>query len=101
MRGLIASCHANLRGGGVVVLVGAFARPVELDVASVLIREVRLKTSFACCGDFSSVIELLARGAPPSPVYAFSGQRWPVRQQMPVLLRRYDGGRVARRRGLW
>jgi (R,R)-butanediol dehydrogenase/meso-butanediol dehydrogenase/diacetyl reductase len=53
----------GLAARGRMVLVAAHTRPVQLDLLSVLMREVEMKVSFAYSGDFPRVISHLAAGA--------------------------------------
>lgn len=51
-----------LAARGCIVLVAAHTQPVQLDLLSVLMREVQMRVSFAYSGDFPRVIRHLADG---------------------------------------
>jgi (R,R)-butanediol dehydrogenase/meso-butanediol dehydrogenase/diacetyl reductase len=55
-----------LAARGRLVLVAAHTHPVQLDLLSVLMREVEMRVSFAYSGDFPSVIRHLADGFYPT-----------------------------------
>ncbi len=52
----------SARKGGTVVLVGNISPVVKIPLQSVVTRQVRIQGSCALCGEYSSVLDMMARG---------------------------------------
>ena len=56
------SAVASTTKGGTVVLVASCRQPVEAPLATMVARQLKIQSSFAYCGDFTSVIDILGSG---------------------------------------
>ncbi|HQG57243.1 MAG TPA: galactitol-1-phosphate 5-dehydrogenase [Bacteroidales bacterium] len=52
----------SVRKGGTVVLVGNISPVVQIPLQSVVTRQVKIQGSCALCGEYSSVLDMMARG---------------------------------------
>ncbi|MBK5291072.1 MAG: galactitol-1-phosphate 5-dehydrogenase [Acidobacteriia bacterium] len=59
----IQTALASVRKGGVVTLVGNITPKIELNLQSVVTRQITVLGSCASCGEYPQCIDLLARGA--------------------------------------
>jgi L-iditol 2-dehydrogenase len=53
----------SVRKGGAVTLVGNVSPTVEINLQSVVTRQIRVQGSCASCGEYPACIDLMARGA--------------------------------------
>ena len=54
---------AGLRKGGSLTIIGSYAPRIELELQSVVYRQLSLNGSAACCGEYADCLELMARRA--------------------------------------
>ena len=58
----VQAAIASVRKGGQVTLVGNLAPSVELPLQAIVTRELTLRGSCACCGEYPTCLEMLVEG---------------------------------------